>query len=139
MVCVGGGVPASSEGADTGERAASAAFGLEDDLGLSLDAVLLLVLEVKRELAGAAVQKEELLRRRQEVSVNPLPLLVCVCVYLLSTGVCEVDLVPQAALHLADVPFGRPHVDHDPVLGDPQFEDRRADFGCRCVRSSFTS
>lgn len=91
----GGVVPASSEGGDTCGGAASAAFGLEDDLGLSLDAVLLLVFEVKREFVGAAVHEEELLRRRrQEVCVNPLLLLlfllrhcVCVCVPPLHWGV----------------------------------------------------
>lgn len=59
---------------------------------------------------------------------------VCVCVYLLSTGVCEVDLVLQAAVHLADVRFGRLHVDHDLLLRDSQLRDRRADFGCGGVR-----
>lgn len=58
-------VPASSEGGDTCGGAASAAFGLEGDPDLSLEAVLLLVLNVKREFVGAAVQQEELLRRRR--------------------------------------------------------------------------
>lgn len=56
-------VPASSEGGDTRGGAASAAFGLAGDPGLSLDAVLLLVLEVKPEFLGAALHEEELLRR----------------------------------------------------------------------------
>lgn len=139
-------VPTSSEGGDTCGGAASAAFGLEGDPGLSLEAVLLLVLKVKREFVGAAVQEEELLRRRRS-SCQTLVFFfcsscryyVCVCVYLLSAGVCEVDLVQQRAVHLADVRFGRLHVDHNPLLHHFQLQDRRAEFGCRCVRSSFIS
>lgn len=55
-----------------------------------------------------------------------------VCVYLFSTGVCEVDLVVQTAVHLPDEQSGGLHADHNPLLCDVQPQYRRADFGCRC-------
>lgn len=57
---------------------------------------------------------------------------ICVCVYLLPTGVYEVNAVLQAAGHVDSVLF-RLYLDCNPSLRHIQLERRVADFGCRRV------